>query len=150
VGLAAGSGDLAAARRAGWVAIGIGAGFMAAMAVLLVAAAPQIAGLFLDPALARAGEAAALAATLLVVAGLFQLGDGIQVVAAGALRGRKDTRVPMLLAALGYWGIGLPVGLALAHAAGMGPLGIWIGLGVGTGLVALLMLGRWRRVSRRD
>ena len=149
VGLAAGADDVAAARRAGWVAVAIGAGFMAAMAVLLVVAAPGIAALFLDPTLASAGDAVTLAATLLVVAGLFQLGDGIQVVAAGALRGRKDTRIPMLLAALGYWGIGLPCGLALAHLAGMGPIGIWIGLGAGTGIVAALMLARWRRIAAR-
>jgi MATE family multidrug resistance protein len=149
VGLAEGAGDRAAGRQAGWVAIAIGAGFMTAMAVLLLAAAPVIAGAFLDPTLFRAAEATSLAATLLIVAGLFQLGDGIQVVAAGVLRGRKDTRIPMLLAALGYWGIGLPVGLALAHPAGMGPVGIWIGLGAGTGMVAVLMLARWRRLSAR-
>ncbi|MBR0650288.1 MATE family efflux transporter [Roseomonas terrae] len=147
VGLATGAGDLPGARRAGWVGIGLGAAFMATMAVLLIVAAPGIAGLFLDPTLPRAVEATALAATLLVVAGLFQLGDGIQVVAAGALRGRKDTRVPMLLAALGYWGIGLPSGLALAHLAGWGPVGVWLGLFIGTGIVALLMLGRWRRMA---
>lgn len=147
VGLAEGAGDRAAGRQAGWVAIAIGAAFMATMAVLLLAAAPVIAGAFLDPGLPRAADATALAATLLIVAGLFQLGDGIQVVAAGALRGRRDTRIPMLLAALGYWGIGLPLGLALAHPGGMGPVGIWIGLGAGTGMVAGLMLGRWRRLS---
>ena len=75
-------------------------------------------------------EVAALGASLLVVAGFFQLGDGIQVVAAGALRGLKDTRVPMLFAALGYWGIGLPFGLLVAHGGGFGPRGIWFGLGV--------------------
>ncbi|MEO3473496.1 MATE family efflux transporter [Roseomonas sp. CAU 1739] len=149
VGLAAGSGDMGAARRAGWVAIGLGACFMAAMAMLLLMAAPAIAALFLDPGLPGAGDAMVLAATLLVVAGLFQLGDGIQVVATGALRGRKDTRIPMLLAALGYWGIGLPCGLALAHLAGMGPIGVWIGLGAGTGMVAVLMLARWGRISGR-
>ena len=74
-------------------------------------------------------------------------GDGIQVVAAGALRGLKDTRVPMLFAALGYWGIGLPFGLLVAHAGGFGPRGIWFGLGVGLAIVAGLMLARWRRIS---
>ncbi|WP_431271238.1 hypothetical protein [Dankookia sp. P2] len=55
--------------------------------------------------------------------------------------------MPMLLAALGYWGIGMPVGLLLAWQAGLGPVGLWIGLAVGLGGVALLMLARWRRLS---
>ncbi len=149
VGLAAGAGDAAGAARAGWAAVAIGAGFMAGMAVLLVTTAPAIAWAFLDAAAPGAEEVARLGAVLLVVAGFFQLGDGIQVVAAGALRGLKDTRVPMLLAALGYWGIGLPVGLAVAYPGGLGPQGIWVGLGVGLGIVAGLMLRRWQVVSAR-
>jgi MATE family multidrug resistance protein len=153
VGLLAGAGDLAGARRAGWVAIGLGGGFMAAMAVLLLLAARPLAWAFLDPGDIHAAAAAALGATLLTVAGVFQLADGLQAVAAGALRGLKDTRVPMLLAALGYWGIGMPVGVGLAFwgmpgwAAGLGPLGLWLGLAAGIGIVSLLMLGRWSRLS---
>ncbi|NMJ40327.1 MATE family efflux transporter [Roseomonas sp. JC162] len=150
VGLAAGARDAAAAARAGWVAIGLGATFMAAMAVMLVTMSPVIAWVFLNPADATAAEVAALGATLLMVAGFFQLGDGIQVVTAGALRGLKDTRVPMLFAALGYWGIGLPFGLFVAHVGGLGPMGVWVGLGVGLAIVAVLMLRRWRAVSRRE
>jgi MATE family multidrug resistance protein len=147
VGLAIGAGDPHGAARAGWVAVALGAGFMATMALLLVTAAPAIAWLFLDAADQQSAEVAALGATLLVIAGAFQLGDGIQVVAAGALRGLKDTRVPMLFAALGYWGIGLPFGLVIARYAGMGPPGVWVGLGVGLALVAAMMLLRWRRLS---
>jgi multidrug resistance protein, MATE family len=147
VGLAIGGGDRAGAARAGWCAVALGAAFMASMAVTLVLASPFIAWTFLDAADPRAAEVAALGATLLVIAGLFQLGDGIQVVAAGALRGLKDTRVPMLFAALGYWVLGLPVGLLLAHAGGLGPPGVWVGLGVGLAIVAGLMLLRWRRLS---
>jgi MATE family multidrug resistance protein len=147
VGLAIGGGDRAGAARAGWSAVALGAAFMAGMAVTLVLASPFIAWAFLDATDPRAAEVAALGATLLVIAGFFQLGDGIQVVAAGALRGLKDTRVPMLFAALGYWVLGLPVGLALAHPAGFGPPGVWVGLGVGLAIVAGLMLLRWRRLS---
>ncbi|MBR0671962.1 MATE family efflux transporter [Roseomonas soli] len=149
VGLAAGAGDAEGAARAGWVAIALGAGFMAGMAVLLVTMSPGIAWLFLDRGDVHAAEVAALGAALLVVAGFFQLGDGIQVVAAGALRGLKDTRIPMMFAALGYWGIGLPFGLLVAHAGGLGPQGIWVGLGTGLAIVAGLMLRRWRIISRR-
>jgi MATE family multidrug resistance protein len=147
VGLFAGAGDRAGAARAGWAAIALGAGFMAAMALLLVLGARPIAWAFLDPADPLAAEAAALGATLLTIAGLFQLADGVQAVAAGALRGLKDTRVPMLLAALGYWGIGLPLGLALALPLGQGAPGLWIGLAAGLGAVAALMLARWRRMA---
>jgi MATE family multidrug resistance protein len=148
VGLATGAGRPLAAARAGWVAIGFGAGFMALAAAMLVLAGRPIAWLFLDADNPGAAETAALAATLLLVAGLFQLADGVQAVAAGALRGLKDTRVPMLLAGLGYWIIGLPVGIALAFPAGLGPIGIWVGLATGLFIVAGLMLARWMSLSR--
>ena len=150
VGLAIGAGDAAGARRAGWVAVVLGAGFMVVMATTLILSARTIAGGFLNPADPLAAQVAALGATLLVVAGVFQISDGVQVVAAGALRGLTDTRVPMLFAALGYWVFGLPVGLALAGPAGFGPPGVWVGLALGLSIVAVLMLARWRRLSRRE
>lgn len=148
VGLFAGAGRPRAAARAGWVAVGLGAGFMAAMALLLILGGGAIARGFLGGGDPLAAEAAALGATLLTIAGVFQLADGVQAVAAGALRGLKDTRVPMLLAALGYWGIGMPVGLFLAAWVGLGPVGLWIGLAAGLGGVAVLMLRRWQGLSR--
>jgi MATE family multidrug resistance protein len=149
VGLANGAGDRAGAARAGWVAVGLGAGFMALMAAALVLGAGLIAAAFIDAADPQAGQVRALAATLLVMAGVFQLADGIQVVAAGALRGLADTRVPMVFAALGYWGLALPAGIALGWWAGFGPAGIWAGLALGLAVVAGLMLARWRRLSAR-
>lgn len=147
VGLMTGASRPAQAARAGWIAIALGAGFMAAAATTLLLAAPSIAWAFLDPANPGAAEVAALGATLLLVAGLFQLADGVQAVAAGALRGLKDTQVPMILAGFGYWIIGLPCGLALAFPLGLGPLGIWIGLAIGLFIVSGLMLARWVRLS---
>ncbi|WP_272911004.1 MATE family efflux transporter, partial [Falsiroseomonas oryziterrae] len=135
--------DRAAAARAGWTALGLGAVFMAASAAMLILFGTAIAWTFLDAANPGAAETAVLAATLLVVAGLFQLADGVQAVAAGALRGLKDTTVPMLLAGFGYWGAGLPLGLLLAFALGLGPVGLWIGLAAGLGIVAGLMTWRW-------
>lgn len=148
VGLMTGANRPAAAARAGWVAVALGAGFMVCAATLLVAVPDWLAWLFLDPANPEAAATAKLAATLLVVAGLFQLVDGVQTVAAGALRGLKDTRMPMVFAALGFWGIGLPGGMLLAGPVGdLGPLGIWIGLATGLAVVAVLMLRRWAVLS---
>lgn len=147
VGLATGAGDAAAAARAGWTAIGLGAVFMAASAAAMIGFGGTLAWAFLDPANPGAAETAALAALLLVVAGLFQLADGVQAVAAGALRGLKDTTVPMILAGFGYWAAGLPLGLVLAFPVGLGPVGVWIGLAAGLFLVAALMTLRWVRLS---
>ncbi|NKC31818.1 MATE family efflux transporter [Falsiroseomonas selenitidurans] len=147
VGLMTGAGRVTAAARAGWIGIALGAGFMAASAGALVLLSGSLAWLFLAPGNAGAAETAALAATMLVVAGLFQLADGVQAVASGALRGLKDTTVPMLLAGFGYWVIGLPLGLALALPGGFGPIGLWVGLATGLFLVAGLMLARWVRLS---
>ena len=147
VGLAAGAGDMAGAARAGSVAVALGTAFMAVMAAGIVAGSGALPWLFLgadDPA---APAVAATAATLLVIAGLFQLADGVQVVAAGALRGLRDTRAPMLFAAVGYWAIGLPIGLVLGFPLGFGASGIWIGLAAGLAVVAALLLRRWRRLA---
>jgi MATE family multidrug resistance protein len=124
VGLAAGAGDAAGAARAGSVAVALGSGFMALTALAMVAGSGALPWLFLGADDPDAPAVAAGAATLLVIAGLFQLADGVQVVAAGALRGLRDTRVPMLLAAVGYWVIGLPVGLLLGFPLGLGASGI--------------------------
>ncbi|CAA9257916.1 MAG: hypothetical protein AVDCRST_MAG08-2482 [uncultured Acetobacteraceae bacterium] len=147
VGLFFGAGDAAGAARAGSVAVAIGAGFMAASALGMVAGAGALPWLFLDAADPDAAAVAGSASALLVIAGLFQLADGVQVVAAGALRGLRDTRVPMLFAAVGYWAIGMPVGLLLGFPLGLGASGIWIGLAAGLAVVAALLLRRWRRLA---
>ncbi len=149
VGLAAGALRPEGARVAGWTAIGLGAGAMTAAALLLLLAPGALAGLFLDPRGPDGAEAAALAATLLTVAGVFQLADGTQSVAGGALRGLGDARVPFVFAACGYWLLGLPAGWLLAVPLGLGPAGIWAGLAAGLALVATLMTRRWARLSRR-
>ena len=92
---------------------------------------------------------AALAASLLLYAALFQFPDGVQVLSAGALRGLRDTRVPMLLAALAYWGIGMPVGAGLGLGLGFGPRGMWLGLTAGLSVAAVLLARRFLRTSAR-
>ena len=90
----------------------------------------------------------ALAGSLLLYAAAFQFPDGIQVLSAGALRGLKDTRVPMLLAAIAYWGIGMPLGAGLGLGLGWGPKGMWLGLIAGLCCAAVLLARRFLRSAR--
>jgi MATE family multidrug resistance protein len=115
------------------------------VALLLVTFPRTLAGIFLDAADPNNERVIALAVTFLGFAALFQVVDGAQAVGAGMLRGLNDTRVPMLYAALGYWGIGATLGVALAFPAGLEGAGIWIGLATGLAVVAVLMLRRWLR-----
>ena len=147
VGLAYGAGDRAAMTRAGRAAFLLGIGFMASTATLFVAIPQTLIGLFLDHE-APANEAVArLAVTFLFFAALFQLADGIQAVAAGLLRGIQDTRVPMLLAGFGYWGVGAILGIGLAWPGGLAGQGVWAGLATGLAVVAAALTWRW---TRRD
>ncbi|WP_144299928.1 MATE family efflux transporter [Elioraea rosea] len=148
VGLAAGAGDAAGAGRAGWVALTLGVSFMAAMATLFLTIPGLFVAGFLDMRAEGAPEVAAYAVTLLGLAGLFQVADGAQTIAAGALRGLEDTRVPMVFAGLGYWVFGLPTGAALAFLAGWGAYGVWVGFVVGLAIVAVLLVRRWARRER--
>jgi multidrug resistance protein, MATE family len=95
-------------------------------------------------------EVVALAATLLPIAGLFQVMDGLQVVSAGTLRGVGDTRGPMILNLVGFWVLGMPVAIFLGFRAGLGPAGLWWGLAAGLGAVAVLLLFRVRSRLGRD
>jgi MATE family multidrug resistance protein len=148
VGLAYGRRDPEGIGRAGWTAFAIGVSFMAAMALLMLAMPYQLVTLFLDPADPANREVIALAVSFLFVAALFQIFDGAQSVAAGMLRGVHDTRVPMAYAAIGYWAIGLSVGVGLAFGLGWQGFGIWVGLATGLAVVAMLMLSRWIRRER--
>jgi MATE family multidrug resistance protein len=144
VGHAVGAGDLERARRAGWMALGLGTGFMLLAAVVfLVAPRPLIALYTTDPAVMAVGP------SLLWVAAAFQIFDGIQTVSTGALRGLGETRVPMIANLVGYWVLGLPLGLILCFALRWGIYGLWIGLTVALIVIASSLLLRWRRDSNR-
>lgn len=143
VGHAFGSGDPRRVAGAGWAAFWVAAGFTGVSALVLFAIPERLIGLFLDLRLPANEPVLALAVQFLGLAALFQLVDGAQVVGAGMLRGLKDTRAPMLYSALGYWGIGAPMGLGLAFLGHLGGLGIWIGLATGLAVVAVLMIRRW-------
>ena len=142
VGRALGARDRQGIARAGWTAWLLGVAFMAAMAGLMWTFPREAVSLFLEDTVANA-PVIELAVAFLVVAAAFQIFDGAQVVAAGMLRGLHDTTVPMLFALLGYWAIGIGVGVWLAFARGWNGVGIWTGLATGLGIVAVLMLARW-------
>ena len=148
VGRAHGAGDIDGVGRAGWTAFALAVGFMAAMALAMILAPRALVGIFLDldaPANARTID---LAVSFLAIAALFQIADGAQAVGTGMLRGLHDTRVPMIYAGVGYWGIGLPLGIALAFAARLGGVGIWMGLATGLVIVATLLIVRWLHRDR--
>jgi MATE family multidrug resistance protein len=143
VGRAYGAQDRKAVSRAGWTAWGLAVGFMATMSITMIVAPRLLISIFLDTAEPKNAPVVELAISFLMLAALFQIADGAQTVGAGMLRGLHDARVPMLFALIGYWGIGLPLGVLLAFAAGLGGVGIWVGLASGLGIVAVLMLRRW-------
>ena len=97
-------------------------------------------------------EVLAMAATLIPIAGVFQIGDGLQVVAIGCLRGLGDVRSPVVANVLGFWVVGLPLGCWFAFGLDWGPAGLWWGLVLGLFVVAagLLVVLRWRLQERRE
>jgi MATE family multidrug resistance protein len=147
VGRALGAKDLDGITRAGWTALLLGVAFMAAMAALMWAEPRALVGLFLE-ADARQSRVADLAVSFLVIAAVFQIADGAQVVGAGMLRGLHDTRVPMLFALVSYWVIGVGTGVLLAFWARWEGVGIWTGLATGLLFAAVLMIGRWMLRTR--
>lgn len=150
VGHAAGRGDAGAVRYAGFCGITLALATQLVSAALMIGIPHAIAMLYSNDT-----TVVALAAQLLVLAGVFQFSDGIQVASNGALRGLKDTRVPMLIAAFAYWGVGMPVGWWLTFDRGLGARGMWMGLAAGLSVAAVLLFRRfWRRAHgagwRRD
>jgi MATE family multidrug resistance protein len=140
VGQRLGRRDAEGARRAGWSAIMLGAGFMTCAGIVFVTFPKLIARLFSpDPTVIRVG------ATLLLVAAAFQLFDGLQTVATGALRGAGDTKTPMLANLVAYWLIGLPLGYLLCFRLHWGAIGVWIGLCIGLIIIGSGLLVTWHR-----
>lgn len=148
VGLAYGGGDPQGVSRAGWTAYVIGVSFMALMALMMILWPYLLISAFIDLDDPANAGVIALAVSFLAFAAMFQIVDGAQAVAAGMLRGLRDTKVPMVYAAIGYWGVGLPLGLLLAFHFGLAGAGIWIGLSAGLAVVAALLLLRWLRRDR--
>lgn len=143
VGHAIGRRDAAGAEDSGWTAIVLGAGFMLCTAVAMYVFPRGIMRIFTTDA-----EVVATGASLLFLAAIFQLFDGVQVSATGVLRGAGDTRTPMITNLVGHWFLGLPVGYALCFGRGWGIYGMWIGLSLGLIAVGIVLLRVWSRKAR--
>jgi MATE family multidrug resistance protein len=148
VGQAVGRGDSEATRRAGFAAIALATGFMVVMTLVIAATRHAIPVVFLGEEAAAASETVALAATLLVLGATFFISDGVQSVAAGALRGLNDTRIPLLIAAFSFWIVGFLASYGFGFTLGIGAIGVWIGLSIGTGVYAILLLWRFHALTR--
>ncbi len=145
VGRAYGAGSTDGITLSGWTAFALGVAFMAAVAVVMVTLPELLISVFLDTGAPENAEVVRIAIVFLAIAALFQIVDGAQAVGAGMLRGLQDTKVPMLYALIGYWGVGMPSGIVLAFVFGLGGTGIWLGLSIGLAAVALLLMARWIR-----
>lgn len=148
-GRAVGQGDTRGLRDGAAVAIALSAVFSLMTVALFLLLPGPILRLFLDPADPHLGQIVAFGTVLLAMAALFQVADAMQVMALGLLRGVQDTRVPLVMAVVSYWVIGIPASWALAFPLGFGGPGLWMGLVIGLTVAAvLLMLRFWRRAPR--
>lgn len=139
VGNAIGRGEVAAARRSAFVCLAFGATVMSFSGLVFFFAPELLSRLYTNEV-----DIIALAVQLIPIAALFQVFDGLQVVGAGVLRGTADTRFAAIIALIGYWFLGLPLGVFLAFRQGLGPQGLWLGLSAGLASVAVLFIWRIR------
>ena len=144
VSQALGKHDFPALRRSAYVLLGMALALMTAWGILFVVGNTFLPGLYIsDPEVLR------IAGPIVIIAGLFQLSDGMQVVCIGALRGLHDVKVPSVLIFIAYWVIALPLGYLFAFPLRWGAIGIWSGLLLGLTMTALAMLARFRHLSRK-
>jgi MATE family multidrug resistance protein len=148
VGHAVGRRDAVAVRRAGFGAMVLGGVLMVAMTAIVVALRHDIPLLFLGGDAPADTETARLCATLLLIGASFFITDGVQGIAAGALRGLNDTRVPMLFAAISFWLIGFTSAYELGLRTALGAVGIWIGFSIAVGTFAALLVWRFHRLTQ--
>ncbi len=145
-GRAHGAGDRIGLRDGAKAAIGLSVIIGCVNIILMLVLAQQIIGVFLDMSNPASAEILAYGVMLLMFAALFQMTDAMQVMALGLLRGMQDTKVPMFMATVSYWGIGLPAGYVLGFPLGWGGGGLWLGLVIGLTVAAISMMWRfWRR-----
>ena len=149
VGVAHGRGDHLGVVRASWAVLVV-ASIIAIGGGLLFALIPTtLASIFLDEAGKDSAAVLAIAGPFVIIAGVFQLVDGLQAIAAGLLRGLKDTRIPMVLALISYWPIGFVCAWVFAFPAGFGGIGVWFGFVSGLAAAAVLLNWRFYRLVKR-
>jgi len=148
-GRAVGRRDEIGLRRGAGAVLILSIGFaLAAVAMFLAVPEPMI-GIFLDPDEPLRADILVVGSSLLAVAALFQFADAAQVMTLGLLRGVQDTRVPMVIAAISYWGVGVPISYVMGVRWGWGGEGVWMGLVLGLALAGILMSWRfWAKSSR--
>jgi MATE family multidrug resistance protein len=149
VGHAVGRRDLFGAARAGYAGMGLSALFMAFTAMIFWLLPQVVIALYLDVRNPANAEVVAFAVTFLGIAAAFQVVDGLQVSATGALRGLKDTRVPMFISLIAYWLVGMSTGAILAFGLGLEGRGLWWGLVLGLATAAVLLVTRFTRLVQR-
>ena len=145
VGYFYGARDIGGMKRAGWTGIAIGTGFMAITALAMVLIPKPLFAIYIDPWDPKNALLVSFALKYIVVAAAFQLADGMQAVAAGALRGLQDTRIPMWIAAFAYWVPGIGTAVWLGFYTGLEGTGVWIGLATGLVVAAVLLTYRWAK-----
>jgi MATE family multidrug resistance protein len=145
VGFHYGAGNAQAAGRAGWVSLVIGTGFMATTALAMLLVPTLLLRIYIDPDAPANVALVGFALQYLMLAAVFQLADGVQAVAAGALRGLQDTRVPMWIAIFSYWVPGFGLSIGLGFFTPLEGTGVWIGLAAGLFFAAAGLLHRWHR-----
>jgi multidrug resistance protein, MATE family len=149
VGLAYGARNAHAIAQAGWCAFGLTLLYAVLSATTMIAVPRLLIAPFINVDAPENASAVAVAVALLKVAAVFQVVDASQCVLANMLRGLHDSKWPFVIALLGYWAVGAPVGLALGFLTPLGAVGVWIGLATGLAVVAVLLLLRWVGKERR-
>jgi len=143
VGQRIGAGDMQSARISGAIGIGLCASFMALSAIFLLVFRDAVVDLYTDDPAVRG-----IAISLLLMAAIFQVADGVQIGAAGALRGYKDTRIPMAVNMFAYWVLAFPLAFLAAITFKAPPNYVWGGFVVGLGVAAVLLTWRYYRLSK--
>lgn len=143
VGRAAARGDQANLRRGAFVACALSAGFGCITMVIFWTIPGLLVSGFVDDMTADGAAVIAIGASLLLVSGMFQVVDGLQAMALGLLRGLQDTQIPMVMAIVSYWCIGLPISLWLGFVVGWEGVGVWLGLVAGLLVAAVLLMRRF-------
>ena len=145
VGYFYGARDSDGMARAGWAGIGIAFLFMSVTASAMVLVPDYLLSIYIDPWATANVAMVAFATRYLLVAAAFQLVDGVQAVAGGALRGLQDTRMPMWIAVFSYWVPGFGTAVVLGFATPLAGVGVWLGLATGLAFAAVLLTWRWAR-----